>query len=61
MKNIGLIILSCISILACTPKILIGIPDKPIEINLNIKIEHEIKLKVDKELDGMFVEQSELF
>lgn len=46
---------------ACTPTVQIAVPDKPIEINLNVKIEHEIKVKVDKELDGMFDQDSELF
>jgi hypothetical protein len=36
-------------------------PDKPIEINLNVKIQHEIRLQVDKELQGLFSEDSEVF
>lgn len=46
---------------ACTPTIQMAVPDKPIEINLNVKIEHEIRVKVDKELDELFDEDSELF
>ena len=36
-------------------------PEKPITINLNVKIEHEIRVKVDKELDSLFSDDSELF
>ena len=36
-------------------------PDEPIVINLNVKIEHEIRVKVEKELDDMFSEESGLF
>ena len=36
-------------------------PEEPITINLNVKIEHEIRVKVDKELDDLFSEDSELF
>jgi len=36
---------------ACTPTVQVVAPDKPITINLNVKIEHEIKIKIDKELD----------
>ncbi|MXX11268.1 MAG: YnbE family lipoprotein [Nitrospira sp. SB0677_bin_15] len=36
-------------------------PDKPITINLNVKIDHEIQVKVEKELDEVFAENSELF
>ena len=46
---------------ACTHKVQIEAPDKPITINLNIKIEHEIRVKVDKELDTVFSKESGLF
>ena len=48
-------------IAACAPKVQIQAPKEPIVINLNIKIEHEIRVKVDKDLEGMFEEDSELF
>jgi hypothetical protein len=34
---------------------------EPITINLNVKVDHEIRVKVDKELDEMFSEDSDLF
>lgn len=46
---------------ACTPTVEVAVPDKPIEINLNVKIEHEIRVKVDKDLDPMFDKNSGLF
>jgi hypothetical protein len=36
-------------------------PDKPIVINLNVKIEHEIRVKVEKELDNVLSPESGLF
>lgn len=45
---------------SCTPTVKIEPPDKPIVINLNVKIEHEIKIKVDKELDSLLA-NDELF
>ena len=45
----------------CTPKVEVAPPAEPITINLNVKIEHEILVKVDKELDNLFSEESELF
>jgi len=45
----------------CNPTVKIEAPDKPIEINLNVKIEHEIRLQVDKDLEGLFDEESEVF
>jgi len=46
---------------ACTPTVKVEVPDKPITINLNIKIKHEILVKVDKELDDVFSDNSGLF
>ena len=46
---------------ACTPRIELAMPDEPITINLNVKIDHEIRVKVDKELDDLFDEDSGLF
>lgn len=34
---------------------------EPITINLNVKVDHEIRVKVDKELDELFSDDSELF
>ena len=45
----------------CTPTIQVQAPDKPIEINLNIKIEHEIRIKVSKDLEDLFEDESDLF
>ncbi|GGI77227.1 YnbE family lipoprotein [Shewanella gelidii] len=54
------IITAFISLTGCSPTVKIEPPEKPIVINLNVKIEHEIKIKVDKELDELLAD-SELF
>jgi len=46
---------------ACTPKVAVEAPKEPITINMNIKIEHEIRIKVDKDLDQLFDQKSDLF
>ena len=46
---------------ACTPTVQLAAPSEPININLNVKIQHEIYIKVDKELDSLFSESSGLF
>lgn len=45
---------------ACTPRIEVAAKE-PITINLNVKIDHEIRVKVDKQLDQMFSEDSDIF
>jgi hypothetical protein len=47
--------------IGCTPTVKVEIPNEPININLNVKIEHEIYIKVDKALDSIINEDSGLF
>ncbi|MDH3346963.1 MAG: YnbE family lipoprotein [Desulfobulbaceae bacterium] len=62
--NVKLIIISALLAaisIGCTPTVKMEAPDKPITINLNVKIEHEIRVKVEKELDNVLSEDSGLF
>lgn len=50
------------ALFACSPTVKVEAPDKPIEINLNVKIEHEVRVKVDRELESsVFSKDSPLF
>ena len=55
------LIATSVALLACTPTVKVEAPDKPITINLNVKIEHEIRIKVDRKLDTLFDEDNGLF
>lgn len=46
---------------ACNPTVRIEAPTQPIEINLNVRIEQEIRIKVDRELDALFDEEDDIF
>lgn len=60
--KLSVALLACTFILsACAPRIAIEAPKEPITINLNVKIEHEILIKVDKQIDDLFSEKSDLF
>jgi len=48
-------------LVGCSPTVQVQAPKEPIEINLNVKIEHEIRVQVDKELEGLFDEDSDVF
>lgn len=62
MRNLKLtILLSSLGLWACTPTVQLAAPSEPITINLNVRIEHEIRVKVDEELDEVFAENSDLF
>ena len=45
----------------CNPTVKVEAPDKPIEINLNVRIEQEVRVKIDRELDQVFDKTPELF
>lgn len=49
------------SMAACTPTVKVEAPDKPIEINMNIKIEQEVRVRVEREIDAGIMENPELF
>lgn len=46
---------------SCTPRVEVVPSDKPITINLNVKIDHEIRVRIEKELQEVLSEKSGLF
>ncbi|HAT8011598.1 YnbE family lipoprotein [Citrobacter rodentium NBRC 105723 = DSM 16636] len=48
-------------ITGCTPRIEVAAPKEPITINMNVKIEHEIHIKVDKDVENLLKSRSDLF
>lgn len=46
---------------ACQPTVKVEAPDKPITINLNVHIEQEVRIKVEKEADQLLNEKKDLF
>ena len=46
---------------ACTPTVRVEPPTEPITINLNVRIEHEIRVRVEEDLNEIFSEDSGLF
>ncbi len=57
----SLVFLAAALFLGCTPRVEVAVPEKPITINLNVKIDHEVRVKVEKDLDTVFTDQSDLF
>lgn len=60
-KQSLIIIIMGAFLVSCSPTVKVEAPDKPITINLNVKIEHEIRVKVDKDLENVFSDDSGLF
>ncbi len=46
---------------ACTPTVKVQAPDKPITINLNVKIDQEVRIKLDDEVEDLIADNPDLF
>lgn len=46
---------------ACSPTIKVEAPDKPIVINLNIRIEQEVRIRVEKGVEDLLSENPDIF
>ena len=57
-QRIPVLMLTTVLFSACTPTVHL-VTDKPIEINMTVKI--EIKIAVERELDDLLSEESGLF
>ncbi|HSH13614.1 MAG TPA: YnbE family lipoprotein [Desulfurivibrionaceae bacterium] len=57
LRQGGLLVAVALLLSACTPTVQMAAPKEPITVNLNVKIQHEIYVKVDKEVDELFDEQ----
>ena len=61
MTNIISTLVLLLAVVACTPSVKLEAPEKPITINLNVKVDHEIRVKVDRDLDELISKESDLF
>ncbi|MFW2404983.1 MAG: YnbE family lipoprotein [Gammaproteobacteria bacterium] len=61
MKTLLISLILLASVVACTPTVQVEAPKEPIEINLNVKIQHDIRVQVDDELKDLFEEDSDVF
>ena len=46
---------------SCKPTVKVEAPDKPITINMNIKIDHDIRVKLDKDIENILDERKDIF
>ena len=53
MKRLITLVVILPLMMACTPTVKVEAPDKPIEINMNINIKHEILIKVEKQVEEL--------
>ena len=48
-------------LVACTHRVQVEAPKDPIVINLNVKVEQEVRVKVDREVEDLLADNPELF
>lgn len=61
MSCTGAAALLAVALGACSPTVKVEAPDKPIRIDLNINIQQEVRIKVDRALDDAFAKNPEIF
>lgn len=49
------------AVAACSPTVKVEPPDKPIVINLNVKIEQEVRIKLERDVEDLIAQNDELF
>lgn len=54
LRPVGLLA-AILLVVACTPTVRVA-ADDPITINLNVNIQHDIRIRVERELDDLFSE-----
>jgi len=52
------VVMMSLALAACTPRIEVAAPKEPITINMNVKIEHDITIKADKEVETLLEKQN---
>jgi len=61
MKNLFLGLMAIIITAACTPTVKVQAPDKPIEINMNVNIEHHVKVEIERDVQTAIKNNKEIF
>lgn len=54
-------LLTVAGLAACEPTVKVAAPEKPIVINLNVKIEHEVRVRLEKDVEDLLSKKSDLF
>lgn len=50
-----------LTVAGCTPTVKLEAPDKPIEINMNVKIQQEVRVKLERDVQKEITANPELF
>jgi hypothetical protein len=54
-------ILLCLAAAACTPTVQVAAPKEPITINLNVKLDAEVRVKIEEQADKDIEQNPDIF
>ena len=61
IPGLAALLATCLLTVACRPTVQLAAPQDPIVIDINIKIEQDVRVKVDREIDDLLRENGDLF
>lgn len=59
--GVGLAAAGGLALSACSPTVRVEAPERPIEINLNVNITQEVRVRIDRDLESLFEENDDIF
>jgi citrate lyase gamma subunit len=60
-QRLLLVAASAVTLAACTPTVRIEPSDKPIKIDLNVKIDQTVRIQLDREVEDLIADNPDLF
>ncbi len=54
-------LMTVVLLAGCTPTVQVQAPDKPIEINMNVNIEHHIKVEIERDVQKAIANNQDIF
>ena len=61
LRSAAAIAIAASALAACQPTVKVEAPDKPIVINLNVKIEQEVRVKIDRDVEELLKSNPDIF
>jgi len=61
LKRYLFVAASAAALSACTPTLRIEPSDKPIRIDLNVRIDQEVRIRLDREVEDLIASNPDLF
>ncbi len=60
-NNVIMMVCGVMLLGACTPTVKVEAPEKPIEINMNVNIEHRVKVEIEKDVQDAISKNDDIF